>query len=251
LWTSSFPQPLLFAHRGASASAPENTLEAFRLAFEQGADGIELDAKLTADGHVIVIHDATVDRTTGGHGRVAELKLAYLRSLDAGSFFSPAFRGASIPTLDEVFETVGDKGLINIELTNYTTPRDVLVDSVCQLVRRRGLQRQVLFSSFLARNLSECARLLPEVARGLLALPGLAGAWARSFGFMFGDFHALHAHVSDVDPHQIQRVHRLGRRVHAWTVNRAEDIQRLRAWGVDGIFSDDPQVAARALGRAS
>ena len=111
-----FPRPIIFAHRGASIQAPENTLESFQLAFDLEADAIELDAKLSADGEVVVIHDATVDRTTNGHGRISALNLADLRTLDAGSFFSEKYRGARIPTLDEVFEAVGKRGLINVEL---------------------------------------------------------------------------------------------------------------------------------------
>ena len=94
---NTLPQPVIFAHRGASAHAPENTLAAFELALEQGADGIELDVKLSADGQVIVIHDATVDRTTGAHGRVKDMSLAELRSLDAGSFFSEKFQEREDP----------------------------------------------------------------------------------------------------------------------------------------------------------
>src|SRR5512141_2609782 len=98
----NFPKPFLLAHRGASTHAPENTLPAFELALEEGADGVELDAKLSADGKVVVIHDATVDRTTDGHGRVSELSLQELKALDAGASFGDRFRGVRIPTLDEV-----------------------------------------------------------------------------------------------------------------------------------------------------
>src|SRR5512138_2694544 len=96
--------PAIIAHRGASAHAPENTLSAFRLALEQGADGIELDAKLSADGHVIVIHDQTIKRTTGQPGIVRQMTLRQLKSMDAGSFFDSAYAGEQIPTLAEVFE---------------------------------------------------------------------------------------------------------------------------------------------------
>ena len=132
----SLPQPVIFAHRGASAHAPENTLAAFELALAQQADALELDVKLSADGHVVVIHDATVDRTTNGHGRVRDLSLADLKKLDAGSFFSQAFAGENIPTLDEVFESFGKRTFINVELTNYSTPGDALVESVCMLVKK-------------------------------------------------------------------------------------------------------------------
>ena len=242
---AALPQPVIFAHRGASAHAPENTLAAFELAVEQGADAIELDAKLSADGNVVVIHDATVDRTTGAHGRVKDMSLAELRALSAGEFFSNRFSTEKIPMLEEVFEALGKRPFINVELTNYTTPRDHLVESVCSLVKRFNLQKHVLFSSFYASNLSKARSYLPDVPCGLLALNGLLGAWARSFGFAFGKYAALHPNVVDVTREQIQRVHRLQGRVHVWTVNPEADIRRLFGWGVDGIFTDDPQLAVR------
>ena len=224
-------------------------MEAFNLALQQGADGVELDAKLSADGEVIVIHDPTVDRTTNGHGRVAMFKLTDLRALDAGSFFSEKFRGAQIPTLDEVFEVIGRQGIINVELKNYTTPRDHLVEKVCALVQKHNLQKKILFSSFFAYNLKRAAQLLPEVPRGLLALRGWKGMWARSFGFMFGEYQALHPCMTDVNAPQVARVHKLKRRIHVWTANSEQDLLRLKNWGVDGIITDDPLTAARVMGR--
>jgi glycerophosphoryl diester phosphodiesterase len=239
----ALPRPTIFAHRGASANAPENTLAAFELAMAQGADGIELDAKLSSDGHVVVIHDPTVDRTTREHGRVKDMSLAELHSLDAGGFFAEQYRGERIPTLEAVFEALGKHMYINVELTNYSSPGDHLVESVCMLVKEFGLQKQVLFSSFFASNLSKARNLLPEVPRGLLAFNGILGAWARSFGFAFGRYQALHPNLKDVTPQQVQRVHRLGRRVHVWTVNALEDMRRLFKWNVDAIFTDDPKLA--------
>jgi len=238
-----WPRPLILAHRGASAHAPENTLSAFELALMQRAHGVELDAKLSADGEIVVIHDATVDRTTDGKGRVSQLTLAALRELDAGSFFSEKFSGEKIPTLAEVFEAIGDQARINVELTNYATPRDGLADKVCDLVKRFGLEKKVLFSSFLPSNLKRTRSLLPDTPRGLLALGGWIGWWARSFGFNFGDYQALHPYLNDTTPQQIARVHRLKRRINVYTVNAAEDIRRLINWDVDGIITDDPILA--------
>lgn len=245
---TSLTQPVIFAHRGASAHAPENTLAAFELALEQGTDAIELDAKLSADGHVVVIHDATVDRTTGAHGRVRDMSLAELRALSAGNFFSSHFSTEKIPMLEEVFEGLGKKLFINVELTNYSTPRDHLVESVCILVKKFNLQKHVLFSSFYPSNLSKARSYLPDVPCGLLALNGWLGAWARSFGFAFGKYAALHPNRVDVTREQVQRVHRLNGRVHVWTVNAEADIRRLFGWGVDGIFTDDPALAVRVRG---
>jgi len=244
----SYPQPFIFAHRGDSAHAPENTLAAFELALAQKADGIELDVKLSSDGHVIVIHDSTVDRTTGAHGRVKDMSLADLRSLYAGSFFSQNFSSEKIPTLEEVFEAVGKRIFINVELTNYNSPRDHLVESVCMLVKKFSLQKHVMFSSFFASNLSKAGSYLPDVPRGLLALNGIPGAWARSFGYYFGKYQALHPNLKDVNPQQVGRVHRLKGRIHVWTVNKAEDMRQLFHWGVDAVFTDDPQLAMQVRG---
>ena len=229
----SLPRPIIFAHRGASAYAPENTIAAFELALTQQADAIELDVKLSADGHVVVIHDSTVDRTTNGRGRVKDLSLSELRSLDAGNSFSEKFHGEKIPTLDEIFETVGRRTFINVELTNYNTPRDHLVEMVCMLVKKHQLQKRILFSSFLGSNLSKARSYLPDVPRGLLALNGLLGSWARSFGFVFGKYQALHPYLKDMTQQEALRVHRLNRRVHVWTVNDEQDMRRLFDWGVD------------------
>ncbi|HUH98615.1 MAG TPA: glycerophosphodiester phosphodiesterase family protein [Anaerolineales bacterium] len=247
----AFHHPVIFAHRGASAQAPENTLASFELACSQGADVIELDAQLSADGEVVVIHDPTVDRTTNGHGRVAQLPSTALRALDAGSFFSEKFRGQKIPLLQEVFEAVGQQVYFNVELKDPAGRHGLLAEKVCALVKEHDMEERIIFSSLLVSNLKRVKRLVPEAPRGLLAPRGWRGAWARSFGFNFGDYAALHPYLTDVTKQQIVRVHRLKRRVHVWTVNKAEDMVRLKNWGADGIFTDDPQVALRTLGRAS
>ncbi len=244
-----FPTPIIIGHRGDLTHAPENTLPSFQQALEKGADGIELDAKLTSDGHVIVIHDSAVDRTTDGKGRAASFSLEAIRKLDAGKWFDEKFIGTKVPLLEEVFETVGKDKLINIELTNYSTPRDGLVIKVCELIKRKNNQKQIIFSSFFPSNLKIAAQALPEVPRGLLSMPGLIGLWSRSFGFMFGDYQAMHPHISSASREQVQRVHRIKRRVHVWTANSPEEIRKLKEWGVDGIFTDDPQTAVHALGR--
>jgi glycerophosphoryl diester phosphodiesterase len=241
-----FPQlrrPTIFAHRGASIHAPENTLAAFELAVNQKADAIELDAKLCADGEVVVIHDQTLDRTTDGSGKVLETPLTALKELDAGSWFDTQFRGEPIPTLEEVFEAVGKKIFINVELTNYASVFDALPDKVVQLVQLHGLQDSVMFSSFNPLALRRAHKRLPEVPLGLLALPGFAGAWARSFLGRWVPYQALHPDFSSTNPKLIEKQHQQGSRVFVWTVNEAEKMQQLFDWGVDGIFTDDPPLA--------
>jgi glycerophosphoryl diester phosphodiesterase len=236
-----FPTPIAFAHRGASAHAPENTLSAFELAVKQGAPAIEFDVKLTSDRQVIIIHDLTLERTTNGSGPVAKQSLAALRELDAGSWKSADYCGEKIPTLDEVFEAVGKKLLINVELTNYATPFDGLVHEVAALVKKHGLQDRVIFSSFLPTNLVIARRLLPNVPRGQLVNEGNSGWWQRLAGnFMAQD--AEHPYTEDVTADMVKRAHAKGRRVHVWTVNDPADMRRLRSLGVDGIFTDDPLI---------
>jgi glycerophosphoryl diester phosphodiesterase len=241
------PQPAIFAHRGASAYAPENTLTAFELAVRQKADAIELDAKLTADGQVVVIHDQSVDRTTNGHGRVGELNLAQLRHLDAGSCFAPAFQGERIPSLEEVFSAVGDKILINIELTNYASMTDSLPEKVADLVRRHQLERRVMFSSFNPLALMRVHKRLPEPPIGLLAQAGKPGAWARSWIGRIIGYNSLNPELGDVDLHLVENAHRHGKRILVYTVNQAEDIKRIFQLHVDGIFTDDPVLARQIL----
>jgi glycerophosphoryl diester phosphodiesterase len=245
------PFPVVFAHRGDSAHAPENTLAAFTMAAEVGAPAIEFDVKLSADGRVIVIHDQTVDRTTDGRGDVRRLPLAALRDLDAGARFADSFRGERIPTLEEVFETVGSRLYMNVELTNYATPLDHLVPEVVKLVKKFGLEQRVLFSSFFPNNLLKAAQLLPEARRGLLAWAGWMGWPARAFGFRSNVYGALHPHLSNATLGLVNRVHAAGKRVHVWTVNAPDDIKRLVDLGVDGLFTDDPALALKILGRGA
>jgi glycerophosphoryl diester phosphodiesterase len=248
MWTD-LSRPIVIAHRGDKKHAPENTLSAFKLAAEKGADAIEFDVKLTSDGHVIVLHDRTVNRTTNGTGNMSELPFSALRDLDAGAWFSEDFRGECIPTLDEVFETVGKRVYMNVELKDYGTLGDALVPKVIELVTKHGLQNRVLFSSFFARNLMKARSLLSEVPRGLLCMPGLAGFWGRTFTWR-GDYFALHPHLADAGPGLVNRVHAAGKRVHVWTVNAEEDLKGMIGLGVDAILTDDPALALRLLGRS-
>lgn len=250
MW-SDLPTPLIIAHRGASSYAPENTMTAFQLAVEQSAPALELDAKLSADGEIVVIHDSTVDRTTNGTGRVSNLSLSAIRELDAGAYFADKFRNEKIPTLAEVFESVGNKIFINVELTNYTSLKDDLTERVCALVKRFGLENKIMFSSFLPSNLTKARKLIPSVPLGLLSLGGVLGWWTRSFGFAFGEYQSLNPAFKDVTPQQIQRVHKLKRKLFAYTVNQAEDMRRLFRWDVDGIFTDDPLLAFKTLGEVN
>lgn len=244
------PRPMIFAHRGASVYAPENTLAAFELALRQGADGIEMDAKLTSDGQVVLFHDLTLERTTGMEGKLAAFTLAELQRLDAGSHFDIAFRGETIPTLDDTFSALAQQIYFNVELTNYASIFDDLPDRVADLVKKHHLEDWVMFSSFNPIALIRIRRRLPQTPIGLLALPGAQGRAARSWLGYLLSYQALHPWHKDTDAALVRRIHRRGGVVNAYTVNLPEDMMRLMETGADGIFTDDPVLARQVLGRS-
>lgn len=239
--------PVIYSHRGASGYAPENTLSAFLLALEMGADGIEFDVKLTRDGRVIVLHDPTLDRTTNGKGSYKNLSFDELRTLDAGGWKDSRYRGERLPLLEEVFEAVGGKMGINIELTNYTTPGDGLVEAVVKILNNEKNIDNVMFSSFFARNLRTAKRLLPDVPRGLLANDGISGWPQRAVLIYSKDYHALHPYYKDTSARLVDRIHSTGRQVNIWTVNEPAEMLRLKNLGVDMIMTDFPDLAIRTV----
>lgn len=228
--------PKIIAHRGASAHAPENTMAAFQLALDQGADGIELDVMLTKDNRIAVIHDDTVDRTTNGSGRVRDMTLAELQALDAGE-------EEKIPSLDEVLERFGGRFLINIELKNYSSVLDSLPTEVAKLVKSTGMMESVLISSFNPFNIARFRKQAPEAVLGLITQPKQAKHWMwRLF-----KYDALHPHFSDVDAVLVAALHARNRQVNVWTVDEAEEIRRLASLNVDSIVTNDPKYAREVL----
>jgi glycerophosphoryl diester phosphodiesterase len=242
-------RPAVIAHRGANRHAPENTLAAFRAAFELGADAIELDVMLSRDRVPAVIHDARVERTTNGKGRVRELSWAELQELDAGSWFGAAFRGTRIPSLEAVLEEVRGRGWINIELKNYDARGDGLESVVTALVKRMALERQVLLSSFNPLSLRQAARLAPELPRALLTMPALPIFLRKGWLAFVARPDAYNLEQNQADAQAVRAVHKRGARACVWTVNDPEVARRLRDAGVDGIISDEPDVILSTVGR--
>ena len=244
LWLDSFSQPLIIGHRGASAHAPENTLTAFRLAREQGADGIEFDVKRCKTGEVVIMHDVSVDRTTNGRGNVHELTLAELRALDAGN-------GERVPLLDDVFEELGRRGspdfLFNVEVTNYQTKRDGLEESVVRVVRRHNMAHRVLFSSFNPFSVHQLAALGSNIPRAVLVAPDQP-IWLRNVWLgPFVSHQFRHPHYSMVRLDMVEVLKWNYLRVNAWTVNEPADIKRVAACGVTGLIGDSPKTMKEVL----
>lgn len=246
---------MLVAHRGGARLAPENTLEAFRGAVELwGADMLEMDVRLTRDGQVVVIHDATVDRTTEGTGRVGDLTLDEIRSLDAGYRFTdlggaPSFRGRGcvVPTLDEVL-TAFPAMRLNIEAKEGAVAR-----SLVQVVARHAAEQRVLVAAEheaarrdargYAGPWGASARQL-RVFWALHWLPG-GSPWAPTADIF--QVPETHGRLRVVTPRFVRAAHRLSIPVQVWTVNREEDMHRLLDLGVDGIQTDRPDLLAAVL----
>lgn len=162
------PTPVVFAHRGASGHAPENTLAAFQLAISQGAPAIEFDVQLTADKIPVIFHDFELSRTTNGSGKIHKHTLEELKSLNAGAAFSSAYPDLKIPTLDEALSGLDSNTFYNIELKNHYSSFDVLPKIVARFILKHHAEDHVLISSFNPITLSRISKLLPTVPRGLM-----------------------------------------------------------------------------------
>ncbi|HSG25766.1 MAG TPA: glycerophosphodiester phosphodiesterase family protein [Anaerolineales bacterium] len=226
----------IFAHRGASAYAPENTMAAFRSALSSRADGIELDVHLSADHQIVVIHDDDVSRTTNGQGKVHALTLEELRRLDAG-------QGEVIPTLLDVLELIGDQMFLNIELKRFSGSAAYLPEKVTQLVNELDLNSKVIYSSFDPMLLIRTRRSDPQAKCGLLLLEDGFGTAVRLLVSTFIKPWSLHPHYSSVSHKYLQRARLRGQAVITYTVNQPEEMQRLFNLGLQGIITDDPVQA--------
>lgn len=244
----------IFAHRGASGEAPENTLTAFERAVEAGADGVECDVHLSRDGVPVVIHDDTVDRTTDGRGPVQHHTLAALRALDAGAWFGDGrFRGARVPTLAEVLHLLVPTGLaLNVELKTEGHLYPGLVDTVAELLRRSGMAARSVVSSFSLDTLRELRVVAPELA-GAAVLHRRADTAAALARAGAEGLRALHVPGATCSPELVAACRAAGLAVCAWTVNAPAEATRLFALGVDAVVTDQPArlLALRAEHRGS
>ena len=246
---------LNFAHRGASHDAPQNTLAAFRLAVEMGADGVELDVQASKDGEAVVIHDFTVDATTDGQGRVADKTLAELKELDAGSWFDvPSinsgrrrFSGQRIPTLQEVIDEVGHQLLLNIELKTTVFGSTGLIAEVVRLIEDHNLTHRAIVSSFNPFALRRVKRLNPRINTGLLYFFDLPAHPIRALFLFLADPDALHPEKRLVTQKYMRWARKKSYRVNAWTVDEPTEMKRLIALGVDGVITNRPDVLREIL----
>lgn len=238
----------VWAHRGASAYAPENTIPAFRLAMEQGADGIELDVQLSQDGKLMVIHDEWVDRTSNGRGRVVDMTCQELKKLDF-SCGMQQYAFARIPTLKEVYGLLRGSNLtVNVEIKYGEVEYPGIWDKLIQLEREMGMQGRVMYSSFNHYVLKKIRELDPDAEIGLLYSCVLVDPWIYA-GYLKAD--AIHPHYRAVmgSPGLLEGCRNAGVAINAWTVNDPDAVQMLAAANVNAIITNSPDVALKAIGR--
>lgn len=247
--------PAIIAHRGASARAPENTLAAIELAAAAGADMVEIDVGFSADRALVVIHDATLERTTSGAGEVRGLPLAGLRSLDAGGWFSPLFAGETIPLLEEVLDLLRGRLPLNIEIKGDSVdetyregaPGDI-EDAALEAVRRRGMFDQVVFSSFHPLALWRLRRReKAAVTASLFHAPYHRNKSPLEIVEEVGST-ALHVADDEIEPALVAACRASGIPLRVYTVNDPRRYRELAGLGIDAVFSDDPGGLRRGAG---
>jgi len=232
---------LVVAHRGASREAPENTLAAFRRAIEAGADAVELDVRLTADGNLAVIHDASVRRTTGARGRVAGITVDDLETLDAGGWFGKAFAGERIPLLEEVVEAASGRAGLFVEVKNPGSRRELVARLVRKALSRFAGEAVVL--SFDGRFARLYKGMYPGARVALLAESSDGIKAALDAGL---DAAAVGLH-SPVPKSTRQRAADAGLGLYVWTVKSFQGFARALGRGADGVITDLPRQARSAI----
>jgi glycerophosphoryl diester phosphodiesterase len=237
-------------HRGDRADAPENTMPAFQAAFASGLDVVETDVQLTADGYPVLLHDPTVDRTTNGTGAVADLTLAEVEALDAGSWYAKKFAGTRIPQLGEFLDllaaTPHKRALV--ELKEYWTQDEIGI--VLAEIYARGVQNRVVFAGFhlgTIANLGEAAPAIPRVIirRDLPADPVGLARFYGAIAIMTTPWSL------ETDPDAVTEMHAAGFGVLLYTLNSVKRWREATAYGVDGIVSDKPSKLDGWLARTA
>ena len=241
-WLRARPQPLVIGHRGGGGRETENTLAAFAAARRGGADGVELDVRLSADGELIVFHDDDLRRLCGRGERIGELPLAALREVALPG-------GHHMPTLDEVFAELGAAMLVNVELKAEPGRRRALVTSVAAVVARHRAGERVLLSAFDPLVVHWSGRHAPALARGFLFHKRQPAPLRRAWVAPIVRPHALHPEHVLVDRVRLAEWRRRGYRVNCWTVDAPAELRRLADLGVDAIITNDPAAARAALER--
>lgn len=235
------------AHRGASGYAPENTLPAFRLAVEMKADGIECDIHQTKDGAFLVCHDDTIQRTSTGQGAISQMTLEEIRKEDFGCKFDPKFSGTPAPTLEEMLDIVASMEVINIEIKEFGPDPDPALNRFYRILEKKQVLEQVLVSSFNPDILKHLKQLHPDITTAFLF-----GVPYPNDPVSFAKEHlcdGIHPEISTITPEMMEQAQNEGMFVNAWTVNDPDGVKKAKEFGCEGVITNYPDVALKALGR--
>ena len=242
-----FAPPWIVAHRGYRQKYPENTLAAFKAAVEAGVSMIELDVNFSRDRKVVVIHDATLERTTDGHGAVSDNTMAELKKLDAGSWFDPRFADQHLPELSEVLDLVNGRARVNIEIKahayEHNHPPDAIEKQVVELVKQKNMQDSVLISSFEIDILVQIASMQEPAAIALISKTPVSNRIIEiCTSLKVFSWHPDHLIVT---PRQVDMMHVAGLKVFPYNVDTYEDYVKMMKMKVDGVITDDPVSAGQ------
>ena len=230
------------AHRGSSRTAPENTIPAIEAAVEEMADSVEIDVQMTADGVVVLGHDASLKRVAGVNRSIASMTFEELEKLDVGSWFSSEYAGTRIPSLSEVLELCSQKTSLNIEI-KYVGKNSELPEKTAEMVREYGMENQCVITSTNLSYLKRVKEALPEIRTGYI----ISAAYGNFYSSEDVDFISIRSGF--VTSALMQNAHEQGKAVYAWTVNTKSELERLTLLGVDGIITDRPVLAREIVYR--
>ena len=230
------------AHRGSSRTVPENTIPAIEAAVEEMADSVEIDVQMTADGVVVLGHDASLKRVAGVNRSIASMTFEELEKLDVGSWFSSKYAGTRIPSLSEVLELCSQKTSLNIEI-KYVGKNSELPEKTAEMVREYGMENQCVITSTNLSYLKRVKEALPEIRTGYI----ISAAYGNFYSSEDVDFISIRSGF--VTSALMQNAHEQGKAVYAWTVNTKSELERLTLLGVDGIITDRPVLAREIVYR--
>ena len=230
--------PVLIAgHRGDSSAAPENTLAAFEKAIEGGADFVELDVTETQDGALVILHDDSLERTTGLMENVWDVTYEEIQQLDAGSWFSEDYTGERIPTLQEAIDVCKGKIKMNIEIKSAGHESEEFVGKIVKTIQDNELQEGCIVTSFDYFMVKEVKELDPSIQAGVV----LSQKEQKLADYRDMDIFSIYWKI--LDKSMVEEAHKMGKQVHVWTVNERKDMKRFQKMGADCIITNEPRLA--------
>jgi len=240
-----FGKTVIYAHRGASGSAPENTMAAFAKAVQLGSHGIECDVQMSKDGQLVICHDELLDRTTNGKGFIKDMTYEEIKRLDAGSWFGSEYQGESVPLLEELLELVKKSGLyLNLELKTGIVEYPNIEDKTVEMVQSYGLTDKTIFSSFNHYSIFDIKHKYPKAITGALYMEGLYQPWNYLADIKCDCAHPFYLAAQ---PAMVKGLLQNGHTINVFTVDDPNIAAGLAAAGVEGIITNHPERMLKIL----